>query len=129
MVGELYATFTKKVADGRKLSPERTEEVARGRVWTGTAARERGLVDELGGLGRAIQIAREKAGLRSNQAHELVTFPESTLLSGLRLVLMPAQMPLGMTLAAKAMEIPADWAPAMLALLSEARALMLCPLF
>jgi len=129
MVGELYATFTKKVADGRKLSPERTEEVARGRVWTGTAARESGLVDELGGLERAIQIAREKAGLRSNQPHELVTFPESTLLSGLRLALMPAQVPLGMTLAAKAMEIPPDWAPAMLALLAETRALLLCPLF
>jgi protease IV len=129
LVGELYATFTKKVADGRKLGPERTEEVARGRVWTGRAARESGLVDDLGGLERAIQIAREKAGLRSNQPHELVTFPESTLLSGLRLALMPTQMPLGIALAAKAMEIPTDWAPAMLSLLSETRALLLCPLF
>src|SRR5208282_2382032 len=82
LVGEMYANFTKKVADGRKLSAERTEEAARARVWSGTAARERGLVDELGGLERAIQIAREKAGLRSDQAHELVMFPESTLLSG-----------------------------------------------
>jgi len=129
MVGELYAVFTKKVADGRKLSPERTEEAARGRVWSGLAARKIGLIDELGGLERAIQIAREKAGLGSNQPHELVTFPEPTLWSGLRLSLMPTQMPLGIALAAKAMEIPVDWAPAMLALLTETRALLLCPLF
>jgi len=129
VVGELYANFTKKVAAGRKLSPERTEEAARGRVWSGTAAREKGLVDELGGVDRAVRIAREKAGLSSNQPHELVTFPESTVWSGLRLALRPAQMPLGLRLAAKAMEIPADWAPAMLNLLADHRALMLCPLF
>ncbi len=46
MVGELYATFTRKVAEERKLDAERTEELARGRVWSGRAARERGLVDE-----------------------------------------------------------------------------------
>jgi protease-4 len=59
----IYADFTGKVAEGRGLSPERVHEVARGRVWTGADARDKGLVDELGGLDRAAAIARTRAGL------------------------------------------------------------------
>ncbi len=59
----IYADFTGKVADGRRLSAERVHELARGRVWTGADALERGLVDELGGLDQAVAIARGRAGL------------------------------------------------------------------
>jgi len=59
----VYEDFTAKVADARAMSRKAVHEVARGRVWTGLDARERGLVDELGGLRRAVEIAREKAGL------------------------------------------------------------------
>ena len=59
----IYADFTGKVADGRRLSPAQVEEVARGRVWTGADAREHGLVDELGGLDVAAAHARSRAGL------------------------------------------------------------------
>jgi protease IV len=59
----IYADFTGKVAAGRGLSAERVHELARGRVWTGADARERGLVDEVGGLDRAAAIARSRAGL------------------------------------------------------------------
>jgi protease IV len=59
----IYADFTGKVAAGRGLSPDRVHELARGRVWTGADARERGLVDEIGGLDRAAAIARSRAGL------------------------------------------------------------------
>ena len=59
----IYADFTGKVAAGRGLSAERVHELARGRVWTGADARERGLVDEIGGLDRAAAIARSRAGL------------------------------------------------------------------
>ncbi|MEN3357988.1 MAG: protease [Mycobacteriales bacterium] len=59
----VYADFVGKVAAGRQLSTEQVHEVARGRIWTGADARERGLVDELGGLRRATVIARERAGL------------------------------------------------------------------
>lgn len=127
MVGEMYAAFTKKVAEGRKLDPEHTEEAARGRVWSGTAARERGLVDELGGLGRAIEIAREKAGFKPNQAHELALFPAPGFLAGLRLALAPGQVPLGIGLAARAIGVPQEWAPALMWLLARDRALLLCP--
>jgi protease-4 len=59
----IYADFTGKVAQGRHLSAERVHELARGRVWTGADALERGLVDELGGLEEAAAIARRRAGL------------------------------------------------------------------
>ena len=63
VVGELYGNFTAKVAEGRKLDAEAAEAVARGRVWSGMAAKAHGLVDELGGLDRAVEIARDKAGI------------------------------------------------------------------
>jgi protease-4 len=59
----VYVDFTGKVADGRGMSREAVHEVARGRVWTGADAAERGLVDTLGGLRTALRIARERAGL------------------------------------------------------------------
>jgi protease-4 len=59
----VYEDFTTKVARGRAMSREAVHEVARGRVWTGADALERGLVDELGGLRRAVEIARERSGL------------------------------------------------------------------
>ena len=54
----VYGDFTAKVARGRSMTPEAVHEVARGRVWTGADALERGLVDELGGMRRAVEIAR-----------------------------------------------------------------------
>jgi protease IV len=59
----IYADFTGKVAEGRRMSPERVHELARGRVWTGADALANGLVDELGGMDRAAAIARRRAGL------------------------------------------------------------------
>jgi protease-4 len=59
----IYADFTGKVAQGRRMTPERVHELARGRVWTGADALANGLVDELGGLDEAAAIARRRAGL------------------------------------------------------------------
>ncbi|WP_131736183.1 signal peptide peptidase SppA [Actinomadura roseirufa] len=59
----IYDDFTAKVAQGRELTRERVHELARGRVWTGADAREHGLVDELGGLDLALDLARKRAGL------------------------------------------------------------------
>jgi protease-4 len=59
----IYADFTGKVAEGRRMTPERVHELARGRVWTGADALANGLVDELGGLDEAAAIARRRAGL------------------------------------------------------------------
>lgn len=56
-----YKLFVKRCADGRKMSTEAIERIAEGRVWTGRTAKEIGLVDELGGLDKALEIAAEKA--------------------------------------------------------------------
>ncbi|GAA2572999.1 signal peptide peptidase SppA [Actinomadura fulvescens] len=63
---QIYADFTGKVAEGRGLSQERVHELARGRVWTGADAKEHGLVDELGGLDLALDLARKKGGLAAD---------------------------------------------------------------
>jgi protease-4 len=57
----IYEDFTRKVADGRNMSEEQVDEVARGRVWTGADALERGLVDDLGGFWTAVDYVKELA--------------------------------------------------------------------
>ena len=77
----VYADFVSKVAEGRGLSWDEAHERARGRVWTGADALERGLVDELGGLHRAAELARERAGLPADA--ELRRWPASSPLDWL----------------------------------------------
>eukprot|EP00904_Undaria_pinnatifida_P002385 jgi/Undpi1/12147/HiC_scaffold_5.g01823.m1 len=62
-VGEIYEDFVAQVAAGRNLSTEKVLNAAKGRVWTGRQGLELGLVDDLGGLNRAIELAKEAAGL------------------------------------------------------------------
>ncbi len=62
-VAHIYQTFKTRVANGRNLSLEAVETVAKGRVWTGLQALENGLVDELGTVFDALRVARELAGL------------------------------------------------------------------
>ena len=65
---QIYADFITRVAVGRKLSPEKVRELARGRVWTGAQAKQLGLVDELGGFYQAVDKAKTLAGL-SGEIH------------------------------------------------------------
>src|SRR5690554_512178 len=62
-VEKIYHDFVGKVASGRDTAPEAIDEVARGRVWSGAQARDRGLVDELGGLRDALAEAARRAEL------------------------------------------------------------------
>ncbi|WP_102128066.1 S49 family peptidase [Deinococcus planocerae] len=62
-IGEVYDRFVSRVAQGRHLSPERVNEIGRGRIWSGVDALNLGLVDELGDLHTGIERARELAGL------------------------------------------------------------------
>lgn len=62
-VNDGYDLFLKRCADGRGMSVEDIDKVGQGRVWTGSRAKELGLVDEIGDLDKAIGIAAEKAGL------------------------------------------------------------------
>lgn len=58
-----YDTFLTRCADGRDMSKEAINEIGQGRVWTGEQAKERGLVDELGGIDKAIETAATLADL------------------------------------------------------------------
>lgn len=80
----MYADFVERVAEGRKLSAEDVDVVARGRVWTGADAAERGLVDELGGFREAVRRAKALAGLDEDTEVRLVGYPSSSLLDLLR---------------------------------------------
>ncbi|HEY8549543.1 MAG TPA: signal peptide peptidase SppA [Vicinamibacterales bacterium] len=70
-----YDQFVEKVAEARKSTPEKIDAIAQGRVWTGRQAKELGLVDELGGLERAIQIAKERAKIPVGDEVQLVIYP------------------------------------------------------
>jgi protease-4 len=64
-----------KAATGRNTTPERIDMIAQGRVWTGRQAKQIGLVDELGGLERALALAKQRARLAPDAEVELVVYP------------------------------------------------------
>jgi protease-4 len=79
-----YTDFVERVAEGRKLTVDAVESVARGRVWTGADALEHGLVDQLGGLRSAINKAKVLAGHDEDDDVRIVSFPGSSFLDFLR---------------------------------------------
>ena len=74
-VDAVYEQFVAKAAEGRGTTRDALHEVAQGRVWTGRQALEHGLIDEVGGLGRAIALAKEKAGIDPGDEVRLVVYP------------------------------------------------------
>lgn len=70
-----YADFVGKVAAGRHRTVAQIEPIAQGRVWLGDQAKSNGLVDELGGIDRAIQLAKQKANIPSTAPVNLVLYP------------------------------------------------------
>jgi protease IV len=79
LVDWIYEEFTSKVADARKLDKARVREIAQGRVWSGVEAKQLGLVDEIGGLGRAITYAAEKAKLGTR--YQVTEYPRKKQLA------------------------------------------------
>jgi protease-4 len=71
----IYRGFKDRVAEGRHLSEEQVEAAAMGRVWSGEDAKEKGLVDELGGYDIAFRLAREAAKIPGDKPFKLVVFP------------------------------------------------------
>ena len=81
MITQGYDTFVNRCAEGRHMSKEAIEKIAEGRVWTGEAAKELGLVDVLGGIDTALEIAVRKAGI---EGYTVVFYPaKQDLLSSL----------------------------------------------
>lgn len=72
-IDRVYDDFISRVSEGRNISKSDVDKIAQGRVWSGADAKEIGLVDELGGLDKAIEIAAAKAGILS---YRILEYPE-----------------------------------------------------
>jgi len=74
-LNETYADFKTKVAEGRKLTMDSVETLAQGKVYTGTQAKSLNLIDEYGGLDKAIQYAAAEAGISEDYRIRMFTVP------------------------------------------------------
>ena len=72
MISQGYDLFVSRCAEGRHMTKEGIEKIAEGRVWTGEMAKGIGLVDELGGIDKALEIAARKAELKG---YTIVSYP------------------------------------------------------
>lgn len=73
---DIYANFTKGVAEGRSMDLAKVEKIARGRVWTGQQALDLGLVDELGDENRAVTLAQQLAKIPAEELLRRVRYPQ-----------------------------------------------------
>src|SRR5204862_8279997 len=71
-----FDTFVPKVSKGRGKTDEEVNTLGQGRVWTGTQAKQNGLIDEFGGLEKAIEVAKQLANLRADKDVRRVAYPE-----------------------------------------------------
>lgn len=71
-----FNNFIPKVAKGRNMTDEQANTIGQGRVWTGTQAKQNGLIDEFGGLEKAVEIAKQLANLPADKDVRRVIFPE-----------------------------------------------------
>jgi len=75
LIEETYDQFIEKAAESRHMKPEKVDAIGQGRVWTGRQAKSLGLVDELGGLDRAIAAAKQRAKIPAGSDVEVVVYP------------------------------------------------------
>jgi len=75
MLDRIYDDFLVRVSEARSMTMEDVDAIGRGRVWTGTQALERGLVDEIGGFDAAVAAAKELAGIDADVSVRLVDYP------------------------------------------------------
>ena len=70
-----YRDFVQRVATGRKRPYDAIEPIAQGRVWLGSQARQNGLIDEIGGMDRAVELVKERAKIAASEKITLVAYP------------------------------------------------------
>jgi protease-4 len=75
-IQKYYHSFVTKVAEARNRSYEEIDEIAQGRVWTGSQSIENGLIDKIGGLNEAIDVAKKMIGLSKDSHVKLLVYPE-----------------------------------------------------
>ena len=78
-IENIYDLFVKRVAEGRGMKIDAVRKVAEGRIWSGAQGKERGLVDEFGGLNRALELARQMANLDADASVRVEGGVESLL--------------------------------------------------
>ncbi|MCS7250787.1 MAG: S49 family peptidase, partial [candidate division WOR-3 bacterium] len=71
-----YDKFISRVSEGRKLTKEYVDSIGQGRIWSGYKAKELGLIDEIGSLRKAIEIAKEEAKIKKDEEVEIVLYPK-----------------------------------------------------
>jgi len=76
----IYDRFLTKVAEGRKMKTEEVDRIGKGRVWTGSQARDIGLVDDIGGLSEAIRWTKQLAEIPEDEEVKLVIWPKKVSL-------------------------------------------------
>ena len=76
LMQDFYKQFLAKVAASRKMTPEQVDKLAQGRVWTGNQAKANGLVDELGGMEKALEMIKKESGIGSGDEVVLVEYPK-----------------------------------------------------
>jgi protease-4 len=81
-IKDIYHNFVSKVANSRNMSYEQVDEIAQGRVWTGEQGKKLGLVDELGGLNKALELAKTAANISPKTNVALVIYPKISGWSG-----------------------------------------------
>jgi protease IV len=74
-IEEIYREFVSRVAEARKKKWEEVAPLAEGRAWLGSQARQNGLVDEVGGIDKSIELLRKRAGIKTDETLELVPYP------------------------------------------------------
>jgi protease-4 len=74
-LNEFYAGFVSKAAEARKRKYEELEPLAQGRVWLGEQAKKNGLIDEIGGIDKAIELVKKRANIRADEKIRLVPYP------------------------------------------------------
>src|SRR5579862_4186079 len=127
VIGHLYANFTGKVAEGRKLNAEAAENLARGRVWSGTAAKAGGLIDDVGGMARAVELAREKAGIPAGESHQLISYSQARFINTLKMSMNGGDGQGIYDFAARFIGMPVGWMPALMHLVMRGGVMMLGP--
>lgn len=89
LIKDHYRRFVEKVANGRSMSIDEVKKIAEGHFYSGTDGKAIGLVDEIGGLLNAIEIAKQKAGLTDDDEYEIIEIPKYKGLIDLGLPTLP----------------------------------------
>lgn len=76
----VYRDFTAKVAEARHIDSEALDKLARGRIWTGSEAVENGLIDEIGGIDRAIALSKDLGGISPKSSFGIIYYPQAKTL-------------------------------------------------